>query len=84
MKSESDSGLTFLWIGLGLGLLTGLLWAPRRGREIRGELRSGAAARWSSVTEESAKLRHESRRWLAAIKERFCKTNGGTGGERPD
>ncbi len=81
MKSETDNGIVFLLLGLGLGVVAGLLWAPRRGSEIRGDLRSGAAARWSNLAKDSAHLRMETRRWLDVFKDRFCKINGGASGD---
>lgn len=77
MKGENDSGIVLLFVGLGLGLLAGLLWAPRRGREMRGELRSNAASGWSAIAGEGAKIKSETRRWLETIKDRLCKVNGG-------
>jgi gas vesicle protein len=79
MNKENENGLAYLVVGLGLGLLAGLLWAPRRSQEIRAGLRSGATAGLNLLSTESAKLRSETQRWLDIIKERvYSRVNGGT------
>jgi gas vesicle protein len=66
-----DTGLTYLFVGVGLGLLAGLLWAPRRGEEMREELRRGADSGLDYLTDEAEKIRAEADRWLSRIKERW-------------
>ena len=70
MKTSSESGITYLVIGLGLGLMAGLLWAPRRGQEMREELRRGADSGLDYVTKEADRLRTEGNHWFSRIKER--------------
>lgn len=41
-KITEDEGLVILLAGIAVGLLAGLLWAPRSGRALRRELRRGA------------------------------------------
>jgi gas vesicle protein len=71
MKTSTESGITYLVIGLGLGLMAGLLWAPRRGQEMREELRHGANSCLDYLTEEADRLRAGGNRWLSRIKERL-------------
>jgi gas vesicle protein len=71
MKPSNENGVTYLVIGLGLGLLAGLLWAPRRGQQMREELRRGANSGLDYLTEEADRLRSEGNRWYTRIKERF-------------
>jgi gas vesicle protein len=71
MKTSEESGITYLVIGLGLGLMAGLLWAPRRGHEMREDLRRGANSGLDYVTKEADRLRTEGNRWFSRIKERF-------------
>ena len=82
MRNESENGITYLVIGLGLGLLAGLLWAPRRGDETREELRRGAGSGLDFLTDEGDKLRTEAHRWLDKLKERFCSRSNGRAGDR--
>jgi gas vesicle protein len=71
MKTNHESGVTYLVIGLGLGLLAGLLWAPRRGHEMREELRRGAGSGLGYLNEEADKLRAEAGHWLTKVRNRF-------------
>ena len=78
MKPENESGIAYLVIGLGLGLVAGMLLAPRRGQQTRNELLGGAAARLSGLSGEGSKLRSETHRWLESIKDRFRSPANGT------
>lgn len=71
MRTTHENGFTYLVIGVGLGLLAGLLWAPRRGQEMREELRRGADTGLDYLTEEAEKLRTEADRWFGKLKERW-------------
>jgi gas vesicle protein len=71
MRTTHENGFTYLVIGIGLGLLAGLLWAPRRGQEMREELRRGADTGLDYLTEEAEKLRTEADRWFGKLKERW-------------
>jgi hypothetical protein len=71
MKTNDESGVTYLVIGLGLGLLAGLLWAPRRGYKMREELRRGAGSGLGYLNEETDKLRAEAGHWLTKLRNRF-------------
>ena len=84
MRRENENGITYLVAGLGLGLLAGLLWAPRRSQEIRAGLRSSATAGLNVLTTETAKLRGETQRWLDTIKERIYSRANGGGATRND
>jgi gas vesicle protein len=82
MNKENENGIACLVIGFGLGLLAGLLWAPRRSQEIRAGLRSSATAGLNLLTAERAKLRSETQRWLDIIKERIYSRANGSGAQR--
>ena len=85
MTRDQESSVAYLVMGLGLGLLAGLLWAPRRGQEMRGGLRSGAAAGWNRIAGETVKLRGDAQHWLQIIKDRLsCRMNGGAKNETTD
>lgn len=71
MRTNHENGLTYLVIGAGLGLLAGLLWAPRRGQEMREELRRGADSGFDYLSEEAEKLRTEVDRWFGKLKGRL-------------
>ena len=70
MQATQEHGVPYLIIGVGLGLLAGLLWAPRAGKEMRDELRRGA--------DEAQKVRVGAEHWFTKIRERFSrrKTSG--------
>lgn len=67
MKDHNDR-LSWLFVGIGLGILAGLLWAPRAGRETRARLRDGA----DLVREQSEKIRAGSRKWRSRAQGWFC------------
>ena len=71
MKTNHENGVAYLVIGLGLGLLAGLLWAPRRGHEMREELRRGAGSGLGYLNEEADKLRAEAGHWFTKVRNRF-------------
>jgi gas vesicle protein len=73
MRSTYDTskGLTYLFVGVGLGLLAGVLLAPRRGEEMREELRRSAGGGLDYLTEEAEKIRAEADRWLSNIRKRW-------------
>ena len=71
MRTNHENGVTYLVIGVGLGLLAGLLWAPRRGQEMREELRRGADSGLDYLTEEAEKLRTEADRLFGKLKDRL-------------
>ena len=71
MRTTHENGFTYLVIGVGLGLLAGLLWAPRRGQEMREELRRGADSGIDYLTEEAEKLRSEADHWFGKLKDRL-------------
>jgi gas vesicle protein len=79
----NDNGLRYLLIGVGLGLLAGLLCAPKRGDETREELRRRSGEGLDYLTEEAEKIRSEADRWLSNMKKRwseFRKPAGDSGG----
>ena len=69
MKTSNEPGSIFYFvIGVGLGLIAGLLYAPRPGREMRDELRRGALDGLDYVSEEAEKARAGADRWVGKIK----------------
>ena len=75
MKTIEQEGLVILAAGIALGLLAGLLWAPRSGRDTRHELRRAAQDNLDYLIEEAERVRDgtdrlvdDSRKWLARFK----------------
>ena len=57
MKSSDDNRLIPCFIvGVGLGLLVGLFWAPRVGKETRDKLRHGADEGLAYLRQEAARF----------------------------
>jgi len=81
MRTTIDQGFPYLVVGIGLGLLAGLLWAPRAGHEMRDELRRGADDGLKFLNQEGNKVRAGADRWFGKISEYFAgdKTQGGGG-----
>jgi gas vesicle protein len=71
MRAAQEHGFPYLIIGVGLGLLAGFLWAPRAGKEMRGELRRGADEGLVFLTHEAEKARAGADRWFARIAKYF-------------
>lgn len=71
MRATQEHGFPYWIIGVGLGLLAGFLWAPRAGKEMRGELRRGAAEGLDVLNQEAEKVRAGADRWFARIAEYF-------------
>jgi len=69
MRATQTQG--YLIIGVGLGLLAGILWAPRAGKATREELRRGADKRLDVLTTKTEKVRARAGHWLGRIKEYF-------------
>jgi hypothetical protein len=77
---NNDPGITYFVIGVSLGLLAGLLWAPRAGKETREELRRGTDAGIDYLGEEAGKVRAGVGRWMGLLKNLCnglaCRRNG--------
>ena len=56
MKVTEDEGLVILLAGIAVGLVAGLLWAPRSGKALRRELRRGAEQGLGYLAEETDRL----------------------------
>jgi len=82
MRTTHERGLAYLITGVSLGLLAGLLWAPRRGRETREELRRGATGELDRLREEAGKARAEAERWFGRMKEQFRKYRNPAGDDQ--
>lgn len=74
MNDPNERQFSWLFLGIGLGLLAGLLWAPRAGRETRARLRDGAEL----FREQSEKLRAGSGPWRSRFRELFCRATDET------
>ena len=62
MKITDDEGLVILLAGIAVGLLAGLLWAPRSGRALRRELRRDARKGLDYLSDETVKIRDQADR----------------------
>jgi len=71
MKPSDSRLVNSFMVGVGLGLLVGLFWAPRGGRETRDKLRQGADEGLAYLREEVDKARENS--WLARLGSLFCR-----------
>jgi gas vesicle protein len=67
-------------IGAGFGLLAGLLWAPKPGKETRDRLQRGADDGLAYLREEAERVRADSDSWLNRLQSLFC----GSRTSRPD
>jgi gas vesicle protein len=70
-KPSDEFHILYLMIGVGLGLLAGLLYAPRSGRETRNELRRGARDSLDYVSEEATKAQAGAGRLVDKMKNNF-------------
>lgn len=66
--NNHDANISYLVIGVGLGLVAGLLLAPRAGEEMRRQLRSGANEGLDYLAAEAEKLGAGAERWVASSK----------------
>jgi hypothetical protein len=74
MRSKSDAGMSYLFIGVGLGVLAGFLLASRSRPETWEELRRGAGEGLDYLSREGEKVHAsadefvgKTRDWLARI-----------------
>jgi len=66
--NSNEANLSYLVIGVGLGLIAGLLWAPRAGTEMRQQMRRGANDGLDYLTTEAEKFGAGADRWIASSK----------------
>ncbi|HEX2931482.1 MAG TPA: YtxH domain-containing protein [Candidatus Binatia bacterium] len=66
--NNNDGSVSLFVIGVGLGLLAGLLWAPRPGAEMRRRIRRGADEGLDYLTAEADKLSANADQWVASSK----------------
>jgi len=71
MRATHANNLSCLISGIGLGLLAGLLWAPRAGKEIRDEIRRGTDSRLVNLRHEAEQIRAGATHGLGRILEYF-------------
>lgn len=67
-KPSSEFHMLYFMIGMGLGLLAGLLYAPRPGRETRNELRRGALDGLGYMSEEATRAQAGASRLVEKMK----------------
>jgi gas vesicle protein len=70
--------VNFFIIGAGLGLLAGLLWAPRPGKDTREQLQRGADDGLAYLREEAEKVRANADSWWARLQSFVCRSAGPT------
>ena len=68
MKPHNEFRALYFVIGMGLGIIAGLLCAPRPGRETRDELRRCALDGLDYMTAEATKARAGAGQWLGKMK----------------
>lgn len=71
MKTNNEFGIACLVIGVGLGLLAGLVCAPRPGWKTRRQFRRGALDGLDYVGREAQKARDGADRWFGKMKNNF-------------
>jgi gas vesicle protein len=74
MKTSDNRMVNSFMIGVGLGLLAGVLWAPRPGKETRNELLRGADDGLTYLREESDKIRKTTDSWVTRLQGFFCRS----------
>jgi gas vesicle protein len=64
--ADNDGGNNFLWfiVGLGLGALAGVLYAPQSGRETRETLRQSAEEGRDYVVTRAREARQQANQWV--------------------
>lgn len=66
--NSNEANLSYLVIGVGLGLIAGLLWAPRAGTEMRQQMRRGANDGLDYLATEAEKFAAGADRWITSSK----------------
>ncbi|HSE90803.1 MAG TPA: YtxH domain-containing protein [Candidatus Binatia bacterium] len=56
-RNDESSGFSYLLIGIGIGMVAGLLLAPRSGEEMRGDIRRRANEGADYLNQQAEKLR---------------------------
>jgi gas vesicle protein len=68
---KAGTAITFLLVGLGVGALTALLFAPRSGRQTRETLRRKYDETVDSLSEQTENIRERSSEWMQTARERM-------------
>ena len=68
---EDDSKLSFFFLGLGLGVAVGVLFAPKSGAETREFIRSKASDGTDYVKRRSVELRDTANETVESAKEKL-------------
>ena len=76
MQGTEEYRFPFLIVGVGLGILAGILWSPRAGKEMREELRRGALEGFDVLNQQGDKFRIGADRWFTKISEYFGRAKG--------
>jgi gas vesicle protein len=74
MKTSDNRMVNSFMIGVGLGLLAGVLWAPRPGKQTRDELLRSADDGLTYLREESDKIRKTTDSWVTRLQGFFCRS----------
>ncbi len=69
MTNDSDVKVAYFLIGLGLGFLGGILFAPRTGEEIREDVRRRTNEGWEYLNDQADKLRNATEKIVERTKE---------------
>lgn len=72
MKTSDNRMVNWFMIGVGLGLVAGVLWAPRPGKETRDELLRSADDGLTYLREESDKIRKTTDSWVTRLQGFFA------------
>ncbi len=71
-KSNIGTAITFLFIGLGIGAMSALLFAPRSGKQMRRMLRRTYEDAVDNLTEQASELRERGAEWASTAKEKVA------------
>jgi len=75
-RDEASSGFPFLLIGIGVGMVAGLLLAPRSGEELRQDVRRRTTEGLDYINQQAEKFRdstdkvvNKGKEWIVAVTE---------------
>lgn len=86
MKNDSGFNVAYFLAGLALGVLGGILFAPRTGEEIREDMRRRTNEGWEYLNEQADKLREATEKMVQRSKEWMDRQSETwrSGNENPD
>lgn len=71
-KSTVGTAITFLFIGLGIGAMSALLFAPRSGKQMRKMLRRRYEDAVENLSDQASELRDRGAEWASTAKEKVA------------